>query len=450
MKSILEILNTETPFDTDLPIGFLVHDTSSGIIYQLLQSATDTQTLNDVDKTIIANDISDTTKDRTGFVDPAGMEVHIDYTERTATITGNVKGLYQGVVVPELIDTWVSEPYPDGATETQFLMHDGTTAEWHSGFDFTKVLITVVFPTLELSLRECHGLLPHLAHEIAHLGISTLKTAGGTFDDFVLNSTTAADRRPTISTTSLLDEDLPTILEALTSDFTQFNLTGTGDATFTVDQLDVIPLDGNRPYYNEFDGTNWGQTLFPTNAYGKIFVMAIPVTNDAITRKKKYAFIQPQTVSTDINEIRNLLSNTVNLGELNEGLAEYNYIGEIIVRWQANNWTYIEVNELSGSRANQISSPAGNFLTVVNSDATLEGLGTTSDPLSWSGAGAGVDDELIKVAADGKTASRTGVFVDAEKNISELKDTSTETVTIDAAVKMEYDSINESLKFNFL
>ena len=46
-------------------------------------------------------------------------------------------------------------------------------------------------------------------------------------------------------------------------------------------------------------------------------------------------------------------------------------------------------------------------ITQVNSDATHEGLGTESDPLSWVGAGASLtDDELIKVAADGKTVSR--------------------------------------------
>ena len=48
-----------------------------------------------------------------------------------------------------------------------------------------------------------------------------------------------------------------------------------------------------------------------------------------------------------------------------------------------------------------------NAITQVESDATLEGLGTESDPLSWAGVEASlIDDELIKVAADGKTVSR--------------------------------------------
>ena len=44
------------------------------------------------------------------------------------------------------------------------------------------------------------------------------------------------------------------------------------------------------------------------------------------------------------------------------------------------------------------------------------------NPISWAGTGAGVDDELIKVAADGKTASRTGMTItDQEFNLKNVK-----------------------------
>jgi hypothetical protein len=72
----------------------------------------------------------------------------------------------------------------------------------------------------------------------------------------------------------------------------------------------------------------------------------------------------------------------INLGTLSAGLAEYVYIGEIIIRYTAANWTFTSVSKLTGNRINQTSSPAGSFLSTVATDITIDGNGTPASPLS--------------------------------------------------------------------
>ena len=50
----------------------------------------------------------------------------------------------------------------------------------------------------------------------------------------------------------------------------------------------------------------------------------------------------------------------------------------------------------------------------------------------------------------GKLVQNSGAYIDDSGNVAGLKDTSTETVTIDSAVQMSYDSATETLEFNFI
>lgn len=50
----------------------------------------------------------------------------------------------------------------------------------------------------------------------------------------------------------------------------------------------------------------------------------------------------------------------------------------------------------------------------------------------------------------GKLVQNSPATIDDDGNVSGLKDTSTETVTIDSAVQMSYDADTETLKFTFL
>ena len=331
------------------------------------------------------DDISADTKEVTGFTDPFLITCAYDSTARTITLTGTVKAYWRGKTIPVLINGWVSDPHPNIAGN-YFLKYDGSVFTWSAvAWDFSELQIAIAFfqTGYKFGLKETHCFMPWQCHRSDHISKGTIFISGGDLSSFTLNSTTATNRRPQISSTSLLDEDLGHILAALsTNSYTWLSLTGAGSVALTTAQAEIINLSTNQPFYNQFNGGAWQQTLLPVNAYQKIFVMAIPVTSDAGSQAYRYVFIQGQTQSTTLATIRAVTAASLNLGELSGGLPEYCFIGEIIIRYAANNWTLISVSKITGNRVVQTTTPAGNYLSQVSADTNFSGDGTTADPLT--------------------------------------------------------------------
>jgi archaellin len=335
-----------------------------------------------------AVDVRNLTLEPTGFDRPDLVVVSYDAAERKITLSGaGWKAYYRGVQVTALVNGWVSDAHSadDGS---YFLYYNGSAFVWGTvAWDFSDLLIAMVFrDTANFCLRECHGFEPHQSHKEFHERFGTYLTSGGDLDDFTLASTTATNRRPTINQTTIWDEDLVTVLPALaTNAYTWLQLDGAdADTVLTVDQTEIVNLNGNIPYWNQFTGGAWQESAFTNNQYGKVFVMAIPVTADAPCQKNRYVFVQPQTVSTTLATIQGVTPASINLGHIGSALAEYVFIGEIIIQYvgpATNNWVLTAVNKLTGSRALQIGSPAGNYLSAVTTDATLSGSGTAADPI---------------------------------------------------------------------
>jgi hypothetical protein len=365
-------------------------------------------------------------QDPTGFRYPDTTVVTYNSTDRTITLTGDVEAYFNGKLIPELVDGWVSTPH-DAASGTYFLLYNGTNVVWSTvPWDFTNTMIALVFrDTANFCLRECHGLMDWESHREFHQTTGTYLVSGGDFSNFTLASTTATNRRPFISQTKIADEDLITTNSALnTNEYSWLFLTGADVANFSVDNAEIISLSTNQPFYNQFTGGNWQQTLFPTNAYGKIYILAIPVTADVDCQKLRFVFIQPQTVSTSLPTIQALTPSSVNLGHIGVALAEYVFIGEIIIRYTSNNWQLIEVNKLTGSRQFQASTPSGAFLSTVSSDATqFTGDGTAGAPLTLQPAlpinslivGAAGVDQYVMVPTDRPTDR--GIFFQKPSNV---------------------------------
>ena len=293
-------------------------------------------------------------KDPTGFRFPSQVVVSYDALARTITLTGNCEAYFRGNLVSAITSGYVSAPHAVG-NGTYFLHHDGTSFVWLTmSFSFDMIMIAVArVGAFNVCLREPHGFMNNLIHEEFHDVVGTYLKNGGDIANYTLGSTTLASRRPLINSATIKDEDLISVLAGQSSNYTRFNLTGAGVATETLDSLDIIALLADNPYYNQFTGGAWVQTLLPINAYGKIFVMAIPTTSDISSAKKRFVFIQPQTASTTLSTIQAITASSVNLGDLASGLAEYVFIGEIIVRYATNNWTLISVAKILGSRVAQ-------------------------------------------------------------------------------------------------
>jgi hypothetical protein len=338
-------------------------------------------------------------QDPTGFDYPENVIVTYSSATQEITLTGTFVAYWNGQIVPELTSGWVSSPHTDTVGHTYFLSYDGNSYTWSDNAfpGFAKLLIAIVnYGTSDkYGMREAHGFIPWRVHDIIHDNIGTYKEEGGTIPgaSYTLNSTNASDRRPDIDETTIMDEDMPAVLPALTGKkYTQLFLTSTGTTTYAVEASDILPLTVNNPHYNRFSSPNWGQTIMPANSISSVWVYAIPVTADANSQKYRYLFVQPQWITkaqsaaaphkaTALAAELLRVPSELNLGTITVETPEIVCIGRIAV-WFTTNWSLASVSNVSGNKYSQIGSPAGNFLSIVTTDATLTGTGTTGNPLA--------------------------------------------------------------------
>jgi len=328
------------------------------------------------------------TKDPTGFTEPENVIVTYDPTARTVTLTGTVEAYYQGQLVTALVSGWVSSAHAAGSDE-YFLYYNGTSFVWTTTpWDFDDLQIAVAYRNnIDFCLRECHGMsMDWATHEELHRNIGTYTVSGGDFSNYTLSSTTAADRRPDISALIIQDEDLPTTNAALTTNlYAQMYLTLTGTTNANIDSSDIIPLSGDQPYYNEWNGSAWVQTLFPNNNYGKGFILAIPASAGTDCQKIRYLFVQPQDVHASLDGAQSVTTADIDLGHIDSGLPEFVYCGEFIVRYTASNWQLIELNKITGSKLSQQSVAANTPWNpyTLGIEYTAGNVAVGNYPASW-------------------------------------------------------------------
>jgi hypothetical protein len=225
-------------------------------------------------------------------------------------------------------------------------------------------------------------------HRVLHNTVGTYRNSGGTLGDYVLNSTTVAQRRPSISSCDIQDEDLKTIIPATTangSEYCRVSLTSTGIASFATNQDDIVYLSGNQPYYNQFTGGVWQQTLMSAGQYGVAFLFAMPVTSDTGGNRVRFVFMQGQGQYSNLANAQAVIPSSLNMGDLTGLAFELVFIGKVIIRYNSGNWTLIQVDSLTGTRYSQISSPSGLYLSSVTSSNEFSGLGTSSSQLALTG-----------------------------------------------------------------
>jgi hypothetical protein len=334
------------------------------------------------------------TKEPTGFLYNSDINISYNKTTRKITLTGsNLTAVYKGKIIKELHNktTWESIAHAD--TDGVFYLKYGesgfvfSTTQW----SYSDVQISVVQRNTPgnyaIGLREAHGLMQHLVHEVLHGTIGSYLISGGDVTGLVSNSTVASERRPIMSQAIIKDEDYGSLLSSISSNYTQRFISGTtsqNTKSYSLDNADIINLTGNRPNYNSISGSNWGWTPFPTNAYGKIFIVAVPTTSDTESSKYRMLFVQPQTASTNLSTIQALTPSSLVHGESGTLFQEFVFIGEIIIRYTGSNWVIISSSKLTGTKVQQVSSPSLPYLTQVYRDDSLKGDGTTISPLGFN------------------------------------------------------------------
>ena len=330
-------------------------------------------TIGDVKTTIISGKgalMSDypyaDTKEPTGFTDPFNINESYNPTLRTITLSGTVKAFYHGSEVSALTSGWVSDPHPDTLGTNYFLYYNGTDFVWSTSswlFEYLQIAEVAYYSDRKFAVREVHGFMDFRTHEECHYNIGTWRKSGGNFTSFVLSSTTSTDRRPTLESSLIVDEDIPTTIASSTSGtYCRFSLSGADTPNYLVDQTDIVSVDGSgRPNYNLFTGGVWTTAVMANNEYQKIFVVNIPVTSDVESQKYRTLYILGQSVSSSLAVTKAISPSSVSWGSLDgAGVNEYVFVGEIIIKASVGDWVIQEINVITGNRISQITTPVTN------------------------------------------------------------------------------------------
>jgi len=345
------------------------------------------------DASIKSTNASVASKDPSGWNDNANIAQTYNSTDRTITLTGNLQYSWRGAV-RTIASPWTSSAH--SATNGTYFLYsvDGVNFTWSTTpWTFSDLMIAFVDygAADKYSIREVHGLMPWQAHEEFHQNIGTYLLSGGTLSGYVFSSVTPANRRPIVSAALIKDEDLQTTNPILNSSlYTKMFLASTGTTNFTVETADIVPLSGANPYWNQFTGGAWQQTLMSNNSYMNIWLIAVPMASDISSQKYRYLWMQGQSNGTLAQQqARN--PGDQNLGQLSSIATEFVFIAKIIIRYTAGDWTIEQVDVITGTR-NSVSSPSGVYLSTVAHDATLTGLGTVASPLGLSVLGTYADN----------------------------------------------------------
>jgi len=319
-----------------------------------------------------------------GFTNQKNIVVTYNEAAGTITLTGTFVAYYKMRIVAELIDGWTSPPHPAGYTTGAVLYYDGTDFVWATGYfpHTPATLIAYVYFRSDGSFlfanRETHGLMPIECHWEDHFSIGARKQSGGVLTNFTPASTTAAQRRPDIGQMVLADEDLWTTNAAWlkAAGYTQAYLQSAGTITSVEDAAEIVPVLSARPYVNIYTGGAWTQKLIDNNNYMCVWVMAMPVTADVKSQKRRFFFVQGQSEGTLVAQ-QALIPNNVNIGALASIGKEIIFIAKIIIRYTALDWTITSISELTGTQATMISVAVDSGLQS-HIDTTTSVHGSTS------------------------------------------------------------------------
>ena len=335
---------------------------------------------------VVTDEYWELTLEPTGFTNSWDIIVTYNSTDRTITLNWTFEAYYKWKKVVELVDGWVSPPHAN-ATWTYFLHY----CDWSFKFDTTPRVfdcLQIAFVqknSHNMAIRETHWFMPWQSHKEFHETIWTYRSSGGDISWFTLNSITPANRRPDIAQLVVYDEDLKDTIKLLnTKKYTQrYLLWPSGTRTLEIQQNDIIKMNGNVARYNFFNWTEWTFGDIPNNQYAAIFIVWVPTTNDIESQEYRYMRVQPQQFGS-LQTIQWLTPVNLTHWDSMMFVSEFVFFGKIIIQTTGNNRQIYSAEILTGTRNNQVASPSWNYLSVVNTDNSLQWNWTPANPLKLS------------------------------------------------------------------
>jgi len=311
---------------------------------------------------------------KTGFDNPDGVDISYNYLTRVVTASGTGKLYYEGRVIHDLASGPITSVAHDATNGVWYWYYNGSSyvmSQTYWTFDKAQLALiryNLATPTKSWALRECHGLMQWETHKEFHETFGCYKVSGGTMGGFVLASTTAADRRPSIAETVVADEDLRTTIPAWLDNgpYTQIYIGAAQVAEIVKAATDVVPVNGSIPRWNN---TATGALVdCAVNQYTNVWLVGQPAASDANSQELRLWFLTGQSANTNRAIIDAETPASLTIGTISIINPEIVFLARVMVRYTAGNWTLISVNYLSGTKVQQVSGSTS-FLT----DAPIDG-----------------------------------------------------------------------------
>jgi hypothetical protein len=297
--------------------------------------------------------------------------------------TGNVKAYWQGTKILDSV-SFTSIAHDD--TDNNFYhYYNGIAWVWTTTvWDFSYIQGCFVNGMLgtanRFGVRESHGFIPWMTHKDNHFGTGTLRLSGGIPSSYVLASPTLANRRPSITACTMLDEDLETTNATLADNGPYQQLYYSGTSMVTAIGSDIVPISTNAGRYNLITtaaGVITSSTLatIPNSSYGAVWLVSIPVTADPQSQDFRYVWILGQATGNLTTVQALTFAGLVGYSAIS---TEYVVSAKIIIRNVADAMQLTSVEILTTSK---VSSVSVSGMTSVTTDETLIGGGTIASPL---------------------------------------------------------------------
>jgi len=255
--------------------------------------------LGDPDANILSVNSRTTEKDPTGWVEPENIIVNYDTTNRTVTLTGDLRYMFQGSL-KELTSPWTSSAH-SAADGAYFLYStDGLNFNWSTTvWAFTDLMVArasiLASPAHQFCIREVHSLMGWRSHEEFHQTLGSYRLSGGglTAGTYITNTATNAATTPGFDVVVLKDEDLYTTIPSWTEGtYTTAYVNATNQLVF--DTASSYPFKAGASFI-QYNNTITGAMVDGSNNnYYNVYQLLLPATADNNSQKYRMIMVQPQ------------------------------------------------------------------------------------------------------------------------------------------------------------
>jgi hypothetical protein len=269
-------------------------------------------------------------KGLSGFIDGDNIVVTYSHTNRTITLTGDLRYLFRGVE-HELTSPWVSSAHTASNGRYFLFSIDGTTFAWSTNaWEFQDVMVAAVnYNTsnlLSFAIRETHKLMNYETHRELHDQIGTYKSSGGilTAGTYIEDTPTDAANTPGFDTAILEDEDLKSTVNAWTEGLYTTAYVGVG-SVLVFDTTKTRPFhDAGTNTYIQVNNTVTG-TMVAGGAgnFYNVYQVLVPVCTDSDSQKYRMIMLQPQATHNNLDAALAEDVRTLKLGDFATLFTEF-------------------------------------------------------------------------------------------------------------------------------